>query len=55
MIVIGHLTIGMTYPIEPFADFGKCFKPRDAIIVRQKYVIAAVSTRGNMVKSAGKF
>jgi hypothetical protein len=55
MIVIGHLTIGVTYPIEALADFGKCFKPRDAILVRKKNVLTPVTTRGNVVKSAGKF
>ena len=54
MIVIGHLTIGMTHPIETPADVGKYFKPRYAIFVRKKNVLTPVSTRGDVVESAGK-
>ena len=55
MTVIGRLTIGVTHPIEAFADFGQRFEPRDAIFVRGIYILAPVPKRGDVIEGACKF
>ena len=55
MIVVGHLAIGMAHPVEPLANFGERFKPRDTIFVGKEYVLAPVPARSDVVERAGEF
>ena len=53
MIVVGHLAIGVTNPVEPFADFPERFKPSQTIFIGKENILASVAARSNVIDSAG--
>ena len=55
VIMIGHLAISVTDPVEAPADFGKRFEPGEAIVVGQKNILAPIAARGDVIKRAGEF
>jgi hypothetical protein len=44
MIVIGHLTPGMTGPIKPFTNLSQDFKPDIPVRLAKENILAPVTT-----------
>jgi hypothetical protein len=53
--MVAHLAPGVAYPVEAPADLPQHFQPGFASGIPQINILPPVSTRGDMIKTAGEF
>ena len=55
LIMMGHLALSVTHPVEALEDLGRRIEPGYAIVVGQKNVLAPIAARGDVIKRADEF
>jgi hypothetical protein len=55
MVMVAHLTPGMTDPVMVQTDQTEKFEPEPPVRFIEKKVFTAVATRSHMIESAGEF
>jgi|GEM_PF-4175592 len=55
MVVVRHLAVGVAHPFEPRTYLPKCFQPRETILVREINILSPITTRSDVIESAGEF
>ena len=54
LIMMGHLALSVTHPVEALEDLGRRIEPGYAIVVGQKNVLARIAARRDVIKRAGE-
>jgi len=54
MVMVGHLAVGVTTPVEALANLLKQDKSGLAVLIVPVNSLAAISPRSNVIEAAGK-